>query len=478
MDMWEKDPFDDFIQTYFVQLSPSKELPETVHSFQILRDDALNIVMHVRSHANTRPTMDSKPLGLVYQLNNKIDLNGYLGSGHLHDVALFNTTSKLASETPDNATTSKYKVRQLSYTLIDDPIDYTVDHIANLPHNYLWPNLSQTKESGTQEICFTGNPSITINRSLPNIDNLSRSSARIDLGGHTIIIGTIKGNGNLASKKPGYIYYSGSPDSETRKKIRASLSFAFGLPLIHLSSRFYKQTGELVGFEATSPETMGGRAWSLVSQPFAPITSNQTNMLDTLSLQKLAIAFFEKYDSMGLQSFIFRLWHAEVSPSYMKAAYYGAMIESIQKRESSKPGSTISHTIVAKSEYRKAIRVLSRFLDQQKLPQEAKELFLNKIQNGNTAPQRILADRFYSALGLSLGPLEIAAWNKRNDAAHGNEETPGAEIENFRSTKILKVILARVVLKILNGSEHYIDYYTLSHPIRALSEAIQDTTKR
>lgn len=476
MEMWEKDPLEDFIQTFLVRLSPSKELPESIQSFQVFRDDELNIVMQVNSHADSRPTIEEKPLGLVYQLDNQIELKGYVGSGTLHRVALFNTTSKILNDNQDSATISKYKVSELNFTISTSETSYTIDHIANLPGNYTWPNASNSKESGTQEICFLGEPPITITRPLPSINSINRNCVRIEIGGHTVILASIKEKNHSSAKRPGYIFYSGNPDKTTREKIRASLSFALGMPLVYLSSCFYKETGGLIGFEASSPATMGGRAWRLVSQPFAPITSYPTNILDTNAFKQIATAFFENYDSMNLQSFIFRLWHAEISPSYMKAAYYGAMVESIQKRETHKPNSTISHTIIEKAEYRKAIKILSRFLEKQKIPKEAKESLLNKIQNGNTAPQRTLADRFYSTMGLALGSLETAAWDRRNDAAHGNEEVPGTEIESFRSTKILRVILARIVIKLLQASEYYIDYYSLDHPIRLLSQAIPNDT--
>jgi len=476
MEMWEKDPLDDFVQTFLVTLSPSKELPDSIQNFQVFRDDELNIVMQVNSHADSRPTIEKKPLGLVYQLDNHIALNGYVGSGTLHRVALFSTKSQILNRNQEGATVSKYKISELNFNISDSQIDYTIDHIANLPDNYTWPDASNSKESGTQEICFLGDPPITVSRPLPSTDSIDRNCVRLEIGGNTVILCSVKGTKHSNAKSPGYVFYSGAPDKTEREKIRASLSFALGMPLIHLSSCFYKQTGGLIGFEATSPSTMGGRAWGVVSQPFSPITAYPTNILDTNALKKIANAFFENYESMSLKSFIFRLWHAEVSPPYMKAAYYGAMVESIQKRETLKPNSTIRHTIIEKAEYRKAAKVLSRFLAKQNISKEAKELLLNKIQGGNTAPQRILADRFYSTMGMALGSLETAAWNRRNDAAHGNEEVPGTEIEGFRSTKILRVILARIVIKLLQTSECYIDYYSLNHPIRPLSEAIPDTT--
>jgi hypothetical protein len=472
MEMWEKDPLDDFVQTFMVSLSPSKELPEAIHDFQIFRDDALNIIMQVRSHRDARPATGTTPLGTVYTLDNRIELKGILGAGTLHRVALFTTASKLADKNPNNATTSKYKITDINYTLSDDPINYTIDRIANLPSNYIWPDLSITKVIGTQETFFSGSPSITINRSLPSQQTHARNCVRINFGEHLAIIGTIKSKNDSTSKNPGYIYYCGNPDKVTREKIRASLSFALGIPLVHLSSCFYNETGGLIGFESTSAATMGGRAWGLVSQPFSPITSHSPDILDSNLLQALAVGFFDNYERMNLRTFIYRLWNAEISPSYMRAAYYGAMIESIQTQETNKPGSKICGTIIEKSDYKKTIRTLTRLLNKQKIPVQAKTLLLRKIEGGNAAPQRVLAERFYSTLGLSLGPLETEAWNKRNDAAHGTEPTPGTEIESYRLTKVLRVTLARIVIKLLQGSDFYIDYYSLTHPIRRLEDAI------
>lgn len=472
MDIWDKDPLSDFIKIFLVDLGSSEEFPEKINEFEIARDNESNIILHIFSHASDHPKRKDIPLGLVYNLDNSVDLNGYIGSGKLVGISRFSVNSKFGDINSSTATESKYSINQVNYLTPNLEVEYTIDKIANLPDNYLWPDSITDKTSGRQERTFTGKPPIEIVTSAPTIHNMSRACARFELGGHSVIISTMNNSNIPKSKKPGYIYYSGHPSKETRIKIRACLSLTFGLPLVYFGSNLYTQDGGMVGFEAVSPSTIGGSAWGIVSQPFAPITVGTSNMLDGGLLQKIANSYFDNYDTMGLRGFIFRLWYAEIAPIHMKAAYYGAMIESIQSRETVKFESKISNTIIGKSEYRKAVKILSRFLQRQNIPSEAKQLFSNKIQGGNIAPQRVIAERFYSALDLCLGPLELTAWHRRNDAAHGTEELPGSEIENFRSTKILRVILGRIMIKITNSSTQYIDYYTFNHPIRQLSDAI------
>ena len=462
----------DFVKNLLVNLEPSEELPKKVTAFELSRNDKFNIELTVFSHANDKPQPKNIPLGLVYTSNNHINLKGYIGSGNLHGIFNTNVNSTLSSHNPTTATKSKYNINRINYTISDSPINYTVDRIANLPSHYLWPSSLNDKVSGQHERNFAGAPPIKIDITLTSTQDSKRTCARFVFGEHIAIISTMESENIPRSKGPGYIYYSGNPDTETREKIRASLSYAFGLPLVYLGSCFYQETGGLVSFEAVSPSTIGGRAWEVISQPFSPITTDGSNWLDESLLQKTAQAFFDNYDSMELRNFLFRLWHAEVSPTHMKAAYYGAMIESIQNRETQKNNSGISRTIIEKPEYRKAIKILSRFLQKQAIPEESKELLLHKIQGGNQAPQRIIAERFYTKLGLTLGNLELSAWSKRNDAAHGNEQLPHTKIDNYRSTKLLRIILGRIVTKILGTSSQYIDYYTLYHPIRNLNEAI------
>jgi hypothetical protein len=474
MDIWNNDPVKNFAQKYMVQLGQSDDLPKTISGFELSRDDNFKLTLKVGSSATDSPKMKEMPLGHVYISNNTVELKGGLGSGLIDGVSLQHVHTELSPHNRDTATTSRYSINRVEYKFSDKPINFTLDRIANLPSHYHWPDGFKEEKSSKYKRTFTGEPPITIEVDSPGLTNLSSSCARLSLGGHTVLIGTMESEEISKAKNPGYIFYTGSPDRATREAIRNSLAFAFGVPLVHFGSCFYTDSGNLIAFEALTPMTMGDRAWSIPSQPFAPITSDHYN-LDISKLEILARAFFDNYDKHCLRNFLFRLWYAESSPYFMKPAYYGSMIETIQKRQIKNTALSISHTILPVNDYKKIKKTLTKFLQKQKVDANLTRLLQYKIDNGNDASQRVIADRFYTVLGLPLGRFENTAWNKRNDAAHGNEIISGGEIDLIRQTKILRVVLARIILKLISGSEYYIDYYTYDHPVRNLDEAIPET---
>jgi hypothetical protein len=60
---------------------------------------------------------------------------------------------------------------------------------------------------------------------------------------------------------------------------------------------------------------------------------------------------------------------------------------------------------------------------------------------------------------------------RRNDTAHGKSIPPGIELEAIQDTKYLRGFFDRMLLKLVNASDVYIDYSTPGHPIRPLAEA-------
>jgi hypothetical protein len=74
------------------------------------------------------------------------------------------------------------------------------------------------------------------------------------------------------------------------------------------------------------------------------------------------------------------------------------------------------------------------------------------------------------AINITLSPEESQAWRRRNDAAHGNEMPPGGERALIQDTKLLKMILHRMVLRITNGSDLYFDYASPGFVMRRLQD--------
>jgi hypothetical protein len=53
---------------------------------------------------------------------------------------------------------------------------------------------------------------------------------------------------------------------------------------------------------------------------------------------------------------------------------------------------------------------------------------------------------------------------------------PGEELDVIRDISLLKVMFHRMVLRIVNGGDSYLDYATPGFPIRKLADPIPSTT--
>lgn len=477
---WDYDPLIDFVNKNHVALGDSNDTPTTINHLQFSRNERFGILMTISSDANDIPKYKKMPTNQLHTPPNIDILNTgtYLGESHitgrLIGVKLQSVNINASPRNKDTATTSIYSISRIEWTRSPNRTYFSIDRIANLPPDYVWPHYYEEQEIGRYKRTFSGNPIITVDAHYPEDTLVSMSCARLTIGEYTVIIGTMRSKDIPTSKKPGYIYYSGCPDRWTREAIRDRLSFAFGIPLIYLGTCSYSDGSHYENFEAETPSTMSNRAWELTPQPFAPITKDGTNELDIDKLQQLAQSFFNNYQHHHLRTFLYRFWHAEISPFHMKPAYYGSMIENIQKREMQSSDSQPCRRIIPKANYKIIKSILTRLLSKQEIDANSKKLLLHKIDSGNIAPQAVIASRFYKTLDLNLGIIESKAWGKRNDAAHGNDIIPGGEHEHFRQTIALRIILVRIVLKLINGSDQYIDYYSDETPNRLLDQAIPE----
>jgi hypothetical protein len=104
---------------------------------------------------------------------------------------------------------------------------------------------------------------------------------------------------------------------------------------------------------------------------------------------------------------------------------------------------------------------------------EAKKSALSKNIGGlNRVHQRDILNAVLKDIGIELGADEIQAWRRRHEAAHGIATEPGQELDAIRDIELLKVMFHRMLLRMLNGADSYIDYVTPGFPIRKLAEPV------
>jgi hypothetical protein len=79
-----------------------------------------------------------------------------------------------------------------------------------------------------------------------------------------------------------------------------------------------------------------------------------------------------------------------------------------------------------------------------------------------------------AAIGLQLGGDEDTAWRRRNKAAHGTPVPEGEELAAIRDMKLLKGLFSRLLLRITNAADQYIDYTSPHFEQRSLASAPPD----
>lgn len=423
--------------------------------------------------------IDRKP-GEVYINDSVIVITADRFTVVLQGVAEKKCSEDLSQGRPTSFS-STFDVQSISVNRVEfaeDVVERCIDYIANLPTRYIWPN-AYTEEcvDGISARTYRGNEDVILRYGGHGF-MVSRSSMMILIGGYKIIVGCFDSK-KAVVPGAGYVIYCGNPSEYERARIRQSISFAFGASLVYYSSALLNCRDKVIMGSSKTAQCANGAFFNAIALPPAPITVDMggglTNLLDSNKFQRLSQGVYDFHNKCNLDSLLWRLQYSEVAPYFMKPAYYGSLLERLQNDYINVSGGRLGRALINKSEYKLIRNLLVRHLGRKKLSSDLQKIFINKINDGNVAPQKIIAARFFGMLGLILGDVELKAWQTRNDAAHGNEIEDGEEKSLFiRRTRILRMILIRVILKITNGSDEYYDYYTLGFKVRSLENPVDD----
>ncbi|WP_440058762.1 hypothetical protein [Pseudomonas fragariae (ex Marin et al. 2024)] len=475
---WEWERLESYVEKNLFKISDPGKLLFPVLGVRIWRDENLRLVMEAKSKEREIQQDPEFPPGTVRINEAAVELESPGGgTARAFGVYIRRTDSRTNDQHGTHETTQTCSLHYFeTKTPQTGSVAYVFDWVANInPNYYVWPDLARDSVQEISTRTWGYGSELLILKAISGSDGGSRKCVDLNIGGQRVILGCAQLEVERMSVKPGYIIYLGHPDNETRKRIRDSLSFAMGFPIVYLGYAEYTEQQKLAYFKAVNAYSMDGRAFNVPVMAPAPICSpDGSNILDKTRLGMVANAFFDNYNSFGLSSLNWIYWHAVTAPVHMAAAYFGAAIESIQKKYIDHQGTSFNNLIIPKVEYKALKKLIFRAVRDCGLELADKKTFEDKINNGNVVSLKVLSIRFFEHLGLEMGQIEIAAWQRRNDAAHGNELADGDYIALIRDTKLLKLILHRIVLKITCASDLYIDYYTAYFPSRLVKCGVSD----
>jgi hypothetical protein len=308
---------------------------------------------------------------------------------------------------------------------------YLIEWLENVDQSYyILPDLVEHYTTGTIKLISTKNCKELLIGAKTMKDELEATALNciyLTIDGNDLYFS--RNSKNIEKAKSGFILYKNCPSEENRRKIRESLSFVLGNFLVYIGYSQFSNEWKLVGFKAISPDKFN---YPLKNPPIppAPLSIDSINKIDSNILSRLVNALYSKYEicNFGYASNFY--WSAGFVPKNIAAVCLGAAIEVIQNL------------------YIKNSDSIGR----------------NVISDQNQSPINSLRKKFFETLKLKTGNLEDDAWQRRHDAAHGNQKND--YINLIQDLNILKTALNRIILAISENSNFYYDYYSIGNPYR------------
>ncbi|WP_434707771.1 hypothetical protein J3P75_18610 [Pseudomonas sp. R1-1] len=462
MEIWDGENIMNVLQLEKVTIIEPGPLLSPVLNFRIFRNHSLQLKLETCTATKPHSREHVGNPGNIYINDSTISLGGTDGGkGSISGI------TPLLERSDGSESIETSAINYITYQTQDERnTTITFEWLGNFPDgSFIWPTNTVTKNG--EKVIF-GDPPIRLKSHSTNY-SLQRNGIRLSLGGYDVYVSSCDSRCETTETLFGSIMIVGAPADDTRDKIRNCISFAFGMPLISLGCSRFDERGDLVSLKAVNPSSLDGRAWRLFPLPSAPITVHGSNVLDPDAVEKLANAAYEIYDTYNLRTIFWRYWHSAVAPMFMAPAYYGAIIESIQTKFLKIQREKLDRGIINRKSFRELRAIVNTATKDIVMSEECRKLFATKLDDANRVPQKIVTQRFFDALQLEMGDHELTAWARRNDAAHGKDVPNDDHISLLRETRILKIMLHRTLLKIMGGSETYIDYNSPFYPKRPLN---------
>ncbi len=375
-------------------------------------------------------------------------------------------------------TTQKAKVHSLTARLKDDATPaYTIDWLENLDRaSGVWRTssiISDKQETIDTRTLGHGAGAVELSARDLTRSTMSTSALNMVINGVQLYLCVSDLDFSKGCKKPGYIFYVGNPDDAVRKKIREVLSFCLGNYLVYLGSTTLCQKSEIVTFSAVSPPSIG-RIFEIPVLPPAPLGDWCEQQVDQQAVSRMANAIYVHYDELRFAAFSWAYWHAMCAPVHMAAAHFGAAIEAVQDAYvKSHPAKFETKLISDKAKWEALSGAFLTAIANAGLDPSISTILTNKVtSNLNQTPANVTSDKLLAEIGITLSFVESAAWKRRHIAAHGGELDVDSVIPTIRETKLLKIILHRIVLKITGASDSYHDDYSIGHSVQKVTDPV------
>lgn len=478
LDLLEKESFESFLNSGLFKLSDWGPLHGPVNSFELKRDEKHRLILVAHSAGTSQ--RDSKQFpdvasGAIYSNDATAtflgaDMRVIANGVHPFSLNRYNDPLTKARSTCEKASIDTIELIPAQ----EGEVHQMLEWVDNLDTSlYIFPH-SLEEERRIAVTRTLGGAEVPVVQHANAKESSFRRCLRLIVGECEIFIVPLRKQKDERPSGPAVICYRGFVDDETRRRIRECLSFAFGLPLVYFGYSLFSVEFELLGFKAVTPYVADESLQHLLALPPAPVghPSRHARWIDADVFSTTVNALFQHYEEIDFRQISWIYWHAVCSPTHSQPVQFGAGIELLEKAYRKINKGKYVTTLLDSSRAQLLADGFLKIVGTMELNAEEREILQNKASGLNSPPQKILNKRFFAALALGMSEKEIAAWQRRNDSAHGVSTTNGGASDLMRDISLLKNILHRLILSMTSASQFYVDCYSPNFPIRLISESV------
>ena len=297
----------------------------------------------------------------------------------------------------------------------------------------------------------------------------------------SLVVGKVTEKVSDPKTLPGFIEFSDInnclPSENTKQIILASLSFTIGRQVVSAGSTSLAEGGDRVSYTVKKVCLLGQEnAYKQPSMPPTPLDPTlQQSFVDENKVSSIVNAVAAKMKDLNMQYPLFLLWLGQVSPLDVRAAHLGAAIESLRDSYYN-----LETTLLPKNVWKTAIKepLLKTFddvianLDEAIQESAEVKILRGKLGSLNEKSSNLKYKEFFNLISLKIGEVENAALRERNKPAHGSRYLSNQYPGLVMTTNALYTLFNRIVLKLTNAADCYIDYSTYDYPVRDIDHPL------
>lgn len=430
------------------------------------RDEEFNIVIEVIRQGE-RPPPKALPAGTVGLADTTMIVRQYPGSEATLRGVIWRGRSTTLTQSRTAEAKDSYSVSGLEWMVRDDTAAaYVVEWLLNMPNGYIWPEPADAEaEIRFEHRLGTSDAGLVMRHTGRKIQG--HRALHVQVGGVDAYLYDSL-NDKKDGQRRGRLVYCGVPDQAQRDKIRNCLSFLLGQPLIYLGDTTYDAEWKTLAMRSVSAFTARGILFRLPTQAPYPVSTQSRNLIDGGKFAYAMNALYSAYDELEFGKLSWAYWHALCAPFQWAAVNFGGIIEQLLRTARAEADGPV--TLIDPSVWAKAQATFEDWMEKTPIDQEARRILMGKITNANNAPPNVAMTRLLARLGLEIDTPERNAWRDRNRAAHGGRA--GDAVATILGNKLLHILIHRLVAALSGAADQYVDFYSLEHPHRPLTQAV------